>query len=294
MQLPRVSRQATRPVTDADRPGPIRTRAIRFDTPTRAAALLVVAGLVVVGDSLGLATHQASGYGIAPVRSLGTLPAAQPAWTSPASTRTTAPSPGGPLPVALRIAPLGVDSAVQAVYTEPDGSLGVPGDVTTTGWWAGGARPGETGAAVIVGHVDSYRGPGVFVGIRRLKPGQEVDVVRSDGSGAVFRIDAIREYAKTDFPTKLVYGPAPDAQLRLVTCGGTFDRASRHYEDNVVAFAHLVRTTVGTPVGTTVGVAGPRPAATPTRRTPGPAATRVAASAPRPTASTVPGPRPRS
>jgi hypothetical protein len=143
------------------------------------------------------------------------------------------------LPVSLQIPTLKINSVLQPVYTAPDGSLSVPVDVHTTGWWAQGVQPGDPGAAVIVGHVDSHNGPGVFIALRTMHPGQSIRISRVDGSVAVFMLDGLREFRKTQFPTDLVYGATPNAELRLVTCGGEFNRASGHYLDNVVAFAHL-------------------------------------------------------
>jgi hypothetical protein len=96
------------------------------------------------------------------------------------------------------------------------------------------------GAAVIAGHVDSYLGPGVFFRLRLLHRGDRVYVVRADHSMVMFRVYAVRRYLKTSFPTASVYGPTPNAQLRLITCGGTFDAATGHYLSNVIAYATLI------------------------------------------------------
>ena len=94
---------------------------------------------------------------------------------------------------------------------------------------------------MIAGHIDSQLGPGVFFRLRLLHPGNRVYVRRADGTLAVFRVTAVRLYPKARFPAAAVYGPVPDAQLRLITCGGTFDVATGHYLSNVIAFAQLVR-----------------------------------------------------
>src|SRR5216683_3202285 len=107
------------------------------------------------------------------------------------------------------------------------------------GWFTGGPRPGAVGAAIIAGHIDSYSGPGVFFRLRDLHRGQGIDVTRANGSVARFRIIAVRTYAKNRFPTAKVYGPAPDPELRLITCGGQFDYATGSYLSNVVVYAVL-------------------------------------------------------
>jgi sortase (surface protein transpeptidase) len=118
----------------------------------------------------------------------------------------------------------------------PDGSAVVPSGTTFTGWYDLGPIPGEMGPAVIIGHVDSYTGPGVFFNLKYLLPGDMVTV--DDGSVLVsFRVERVVVYPKDSFPTAAVFGPTPDSELRLITCGGPFDSSIGHYEDNVVVYA---------------------------------------------------------
>jgi sortase (surface protein transpeptidase) len=124
------------------------------------------------------------------------------------------------------------------------GALQVPSSTSVAGWYTGSPRPGAIGSAVIAGHIDSYLGPGVFFELSRLRPGDRVYVRRADGTLAVFRVTAVRSYVKDHFPTQAVYGPTPDAELRLITCGGTFDPAVRSYLSNTVVYA--VQTVVKT------------------------------------------------
>ena len=97
--------------------------------------------------------------------------------------------------------------------------------------------PGDRGPAVVAGHVDSVAGPAVFYRLRELRPGDEVVVDLSDGRTVTFRVTGSLQVPKDAFPTEEVYGPTPDAELRLITCGGEFDRSVRSYEDNTVVFA---------------------------------------------------------
>jgi sortase (surface protein transpeptidase) len=90
---------------------------------------------------------------------------------------------------------------------------------------------------VIAGHIDSYTGPGVFFHLAQIRPGDRVYVRRADGTLAIFRVTAVRSYAKDQFPTQIVYGPTHDAELRLITCGGTFDPKLRSYLSNTVVYA---------------------------------------------------------
>jgi hypothetical protein len=112
-------------------------------------------------------------------------------------------------------------------------------------WYSLGPSPGEPGAAIIAGHVDSKQGPAVFYRLVELAPGSVVRIALADRTEAVFRVYAVREFAKAAFPTSLVYGPTPQAELRMVTCGGAFDRQTGHYVDNVVVFARYVAAPAG-------------------------------------------------
>jgi hypothetical protein len=144
------------------------------------------------------------------------------------------------LPVRLRIPALRVDSRLQRLDLQPDGTIGVPASPRIAGWYQRGPRPGQPGPAVILGHVDSHTGPGVFVALARVRLGTLVRVDRADGSSVTFRITKVSRVPKKLFPTDLVYAPTLDASLRLVTCGGSFDRTRRSYRDNVIAYADEV------------------------------------------------------
>jgi hypothetical protein len=144
-----------------------------------------------------------------------------------------------PLPTGLVIPAIGVRTKLIRLGRTASGALQVPKDVAVAGWYTGSPRPGGTGSAVVAGHVDSVSGPGVFFRLRELRPGDLVYVQRSHGPMAVFRVTAVHRFRKSKFPAGAVYGPVPTAQLRLITCGGTFDPATGHYLSNVVVFAVL-------------------------------------------------------
>jgi LPXTG-site transpeptidase (sortase) family protein len=144
-----------------------------------------------------------------------------------------------PAPIALAIPAIGVKTPLIRLALTRAGTLQVPSSTAVAGWFTGSPRPGATGAAVIAGHIDSYLGPGVFFRLRELKRGNLIYIRRRHGSLAVFRVTAVRTILKTKFPTEAVYGPVPTAQLRLITCGGTFDPDTGHYLSNVIVFAVL-------------------------------------------------------
>ena len=144
------------------------------------------------------------------------------------------------LPVRLWIPAIAVSSPLVRLGRLPDGSLEVPRDWDKAGWYDQGPRPGQPGPAVILGHVDSKTGPAVFYRLQELRPGAIVRVGLADGRVLVFRVQRVSRYPKDEFPTEAVYLPTLSRELRLITCGGSFDYASGHYRDNIVVFATLV------------------------------------------------------
>jgi len=143
-------------------------------------------------------------------------------------------------PLTISIPAIGVFSELLPIGVLDDGTVAVPPDPFVAGWFTGGPRPGERGPAVIVGHVDSKKsGPGVFWDLVRLPVGSIVTITTTTGIND-FVVDAVERFPKDDFPTERVYGPVPRPALRLVTCGGSFDRSIGHYRDNVVAFLSAV------------------------------------------------------
>jgi Sortase domain len=143
-------------------------------------------------------------------------------------------------PVRLTIPAIGVRTRLIRLGITSHGSLQVPASAAVAGWFTGSPPPGATGAAIIAGHIDSHTGPGVFFRLRDLRRGRNVYVALASGSTVRFRVTAVRSYAKARFPTAAIYGPVPDAELRLITCGGQFDYATGSYLSNVVVYAVLV------------------------------------------------------
>jgi sortase (surface protein transpeptidase) len=142
----------------------------------------------------------------------------------------------------VQIPAIGVDSGLMGLGLQADGSLQVPPSGFPAGWYTGGPTPGELGPAIIAGHID-WNGPGVFYNLHNLRPGDQVTVTRADGAVPVFQVTRVALFPKDQFPTKLVYGNIDHAGLRLITCGGSFNSQSGHYEDNVVVFADLIAPT---------------------------------------------------
>ena len=142
-------------------------------------------------------------------------------------------------PRRLLIPTIGVDSRLQRLGRNADGSVEVPLEWQVAGWFAEGPAPGERGPAVILGHVDSRTGPAVFYHLRELQPGDAILVKHAQGRVTKFVVDRVEQFDKNGFPTHAVYFPTLKPVLRLITCGGDFDQSSGHYRDNVIAFASL-------------------------------------------------------
>ena len=195
-----------------------------------------VLGVVALGVCLLLAC--CSGTATTPDPPAGPPPAAS------ADVLAAAPLAAAP-PVRVRIPAIEVDSALIGLGLAADGTLQVPADGSVAGWFTGAPTPGERGPAVIAAHVDWNHAPGVFFRLRDLEPGDDVSVARADGTTARFVVLGVEQYPKDAFPTERVYGDVDHAGLRLITCGGSFDRAARSYRDNVVVYAGLVESTVG-------------------------------------------------
>ncbi|MBG0813237.1 class F sortase [Planomonospora sp. ID82291] len=148
----------------------------------------------------------------------------------------------GSEPVSLDIPAIGVKGApIDPVGLNADQTVEVPAldRPELVGWYRHRPTPGEAGPAVLLGHVDAYGRPAVFARTHTLKPGDTVKVARADGTTAVFTVDELERVDKDAFPTDRVYGETAAPELRLITCGGAFDAATGHYEDNIIVYAHL-------------------------------------------------------
>lgn len=137
----------------------------------------------------------------------------------------------------ILIPAIGVDSSLIPLGLTRNRTLEVPKDWGVAGWFSGGPFPGEPGPAVVAGHVDSRSGPAVFYRLPELQQGDLIVVWRRGGLQSRFRVESLKWFQKTAFPTELVYGSIDTPALRLITCGGAFDSSTGHYVDNLVVFA---------------------------------------------------------
>ncbi len=192
--------------------------------------LLIVGGAAAVGVAVTAQEH-------APQPSLAAAGAA-----GPSAGKARGPSLRRSLPVSVDIPAIGVSSKLLHLGVNSDGTIQVPSLYTRPGeaaWFKYSATPGQIGASVIEGHLDGYHGPAVFFRLGALRPGNRIDVTLADGITAVFRVTGVRQYRKSSFPAKAVYGATGYATLHLITCGGAFDHATGHYLSSTVVFASL-------------------------------------------------------
>jgi sortase (surface protein transpeptidase) len=164
------------------------------------------------------------------------------------------------VPVRIVIPVIPVNAPVMRLGLNSNGSLQVPplDNHNLAGWYTGSVMPGQTGASIVVGHVDSWSGGSVFFKIKNLRPGDKVDIVRADGTTAIFTVDGLQKAAKVAFPTSAVYRNPGYPALRLITCGGPFDSATGEYLDNIIVYAHLTGSLRGLSPGGFARLAPPR------------------------------------
>jgi Sortase domain len=193
-----------------------------------AGVLLLVVGTISVGIAIAVQQH-------APQPSLAVAGAVGSAGGRGPSLRRS-------MPVSVKIPAIGVNSSLLHLGINRDGTIQVPslfGRHDEAAWFKYSVTPGQFGASVIEGHVDTRQGPAVFFRLGALRPGNRVEVTLADGVTAVFRVTGVRQYQKAHFPSKIIYGASGHAALHLITCGGAFDYATGHYLSSTVVFATL-------------------------------------------------------
>jgi hypothetical protein len=205
------------------------------------AALVVLAAVAALAAVLGLMTdsrHDGPPAGRAlPHRAL----AAERPRATPKRRLVDVVDREAARPRGIRIPAIGVSTRVIPLGLSADGTMQTPRSFSVTGWYRPWREPGERGAAVITGHVDSVNGPGVFYRLRELRRGDIIRVERADRSVVRFRVEGLERWPKAEFPTRRVFRPTRISTLRLVTCSGNFDRSTGHYVDNTIVYAARVQ-----------------------------------------------------
>ncbi len=209
--------------------------AVPVEPARRSLIVLLVGSLVTLAGGIGVI---ATSLGDRGAYAAGRTPHV----AAPRGPQASVPDPASdrqvPKPTYLVLPAIGVQTKLIRLGMTAQGSLQVPTTTNVAGWYTGSPRPGAIGSSIIAGHVDSYLGPGVFFRLHDLRPGDRAFVLRSNGTVAVFTITQVHEYLKARFPTAAVYGPVPYPGLRIITCGGTFDYATRSYLSNIVVYAY--------------------------------------------------------
>jgi hypothetical protein len=207
---------------------PVTRPALRSRLAGLAGTVLVLGGVAAVGFGVAAQQH------------------------APQPTLSAAGNIGGPVhgptlrrssPVSVQIPAIGVTTRLLHLGLNSNGTMAVPSLVTSASlaaWYKYSVTPGQVGASVIEGHVDSYHGAAVFYRLGALKPGNTIDVKLADGVTAIFKVTGVREYAKTRFPAQAIYRATNYSALRLITCGGEFDYHTGHYLSSTVVFASLI------------------------------------------------------
>jgi len=200
-----------------------------------AATVAVLTALLLAGCSLGPAASESGPPAATGAPSSSAVPV-----TSDPPRRIIADALPESAPLSVEIPAIGVSTGdLVRLGLIADRALEVPSDAVTAGWFTLSPTPGEVGPSVIAGHVNYASVPGVFVRLHEMDPGDTITVDRADGTSAIFTTYQVDRYPKSAFPTEDVYGNTQAPELRLITCGGSFDEASGEYRDNVVVYAKL-------------------------------------------------------
>ncbi|WP_405816611.1 class F sortase [Streptomyces sp. NBC_01390] len=199
---------------------------------------ILIAALTVAALCSGAWLVRSGGETHAPPQPSAAQARTQP--THPESANPESPVLPPSPPLRIRIPAIRVNAPLMGLGLTATGSLDVPPAEREdlAGWYEDGTVPGETGTAIVAGHVDNADGPSVFYRLGALRKGNGIGVERGDGTTALFTVDAVEVYDKDRFPDDKVYGAAPRPELRVITCGGGYSPRTG-YQGNVVVFAHL-------------------------------------------------------
>jgi Sortase domain len=240
-----------------DRRGPIRVAAVAAVLLLMASVAAIVMGVIGTEGP----PQPAASAPMAPVTPHPGPVSGTPGTQTPNVTRKATPKPRGlealkpqvatqpkigpflaaSKPTVLDIPSIGVHATdFVDLRVAADGSLGVPGSTDEVGFYRDGPTPGQLGTAILGAHVDSKKGPGIFYRLGAVKAGSRVQITRADKSLTSFVVDKVQAFPKDQFPDDVYTGDFSRAEIRLITCGGTFDNSTHHYRDNIVVFAHLV------------------------------------------------------
>ena len=217
---------------------PSTTPARRRVAAAAAGLVLALAGLTACGGEprAGGPTLRAPDSSTPGPTSFGSTPS--PPKSSKPKPKPRVLSPQLADPAIVSVPAINIHAKLQPLHLDTQGRLVAP-EYGIAGWYAAGPEPGEPGAAVIAGHVDSKVGPDTFYNLGQVELGERILVELTDGSKLVFRVVDIKQFPVENFPATTVYGDTRRPELRLITCAGDYDYSAGHYLDNLVVFADL-------------------------------------------------------
>jgi sortase (surface protein transpeptidase) len=214
---------------------------VNGSSPARRLAVACAAVVVAVAGLTGCAkaTSPQGDNPSKPPASASANPGAAGRIQNPDSTSFGFTPAPGDYPTRITAPAIGVDSGLENLALGAQGELDPPAAAMTAGWYAKGVVPGRVGPAIIAGHIDSATGPGVFLHLNKLEPGDQVTLTMHSGVVETWQVTGSEQSPKSNFPTSSVYGTTPTPALRLITCQGTFDPTIGHYNDNLIVYADL-------------------------------------------------------
>ncbi len=144
-------------------------------------------------------------------------------------------------PIRILIPSIGVDALIEPVALTATAAMDTPKDPLDAGWYDLGPRPGETGSAVVDGHVDWYNGGGaVFANLDKLKAGDKIMVSDANGSTVTFSVRDSLRYDPSADATAVFISNDGSSHLNLITCDGVWDKQAKQYSKRLVVFADRI------------------------------------------------------
>ncbi|MFC0522001.1 class F sortase [Pontibacillus salicampi] len=148
--------------------------------------------------------------------------------------------PKGITPAKVKIPAINVDANITPQGLNEENDMEVPSNGDEVGWFEPGTKPGNTGNAILAGHVDDKEGPAVFFDLKELKAGDKIYVTDENGKQVTFEVDKVVAYDKNNAPLRQIFGPSEEQNLNLLTCTGTFDHSIQDHEERLVVYTSLL------------------------------------------------------
>ena len=142
------------------------------------------------------------------------------------------------VPLHLKIPAINVDAVVEGVGLTQNGTMDTPKNPKDVAWFNLGTPPGENGSAVIDGHYGWKDGkPSVFDDLYKLRKGDKIYIQEDNGVTVTFVVQGDRRYNPQADASAVFNSSDGKSHLNLITCEGTWDKASGSYSLRLVVFA---------------------------------------------------------